>query len=94
MQKARYRYIAFHLDREVSREPLMNAIKARRGEMRAWLTYFDGEYGILKCGWLDKERAIELLRSIESIGNNEVKIETIRTSGTIKKVKKIIGKYP
>ncbi len=87
----RKRYIAFHLDGDTSKKPLIEAIKKRDFDEIPWLIYFDGEYGILRCGHLEKEKAIDLLRSIKRVGDNKVKIETIATSGTIKKIKEKIG---
>lgn len=88
----RKRYIAFHLEGNASKKSLIEAIKKKDFDELPWLVYFDGEYGILRCGHLEKEKAIDLLRSIKRIGDNKVKIETIATSGTIKKMKGKIGK--
>ena len=52
-------------------------------DMGIMLIRFDGNQGIIKCDHFDKENVIILLRSIKEIANQDVKIETIATSGTI-----------
>ena len=54
------------------------------------LIRFDGTNGILKCNHIEKEHAIELLTSIQSIASNKVNISTIATSGTIRALVKNI----
>ena len=53
-------------------------------EMRVFLIRFDGKKGIVRCGHIEKENTIELLRSITAISDKDVIIETLGTSGTIK----------
>ena len=53
-------------------------------EMRVYLIRFDGETGIVRCGHIEKENTIKLLRSITAISDKDVIIETVGTSGTIK----------
>ena len=59
--------------------------KGREGkEINAFLTRFDGKYGIVRCSHFNKEYTIELLSSIKSISGKSVDIKTLGTSGTIK----------
>lgn len=60
-------------------------IKDKDGkEINAFLTRFDGKYGIVRCRHFHKDNVIELLNSIKSISGNSVDIKTLGTSGTIK----------
>jgi len=52
--------------------------------MRIYLTRFDGEKGIVRCSHVEKENTIRLLKSIDMISNQNVTVETLGTSGTIK----------
>jgi len=52
-------------------------------ERGAWVVHFDGTTGILKCHYQEKDHAIDLLRSLKTIGATPVAITTIATSGTI-----------
>jgi len=47
---------------------------------------FNGEKGIVRCSHTQKEDIIKILNSITSISGKKVKIETVGTSGTIKKL--------
>jgi RNase P/RNase MRP subunit POP5 len=53
-------------------------------EMGVHLVRFDGRIGIIKCNHIEKENTIKLLKSINEVSSQKVKIETIGTSGTIK----------
>ena len=99
VREFRKRYVAFKIDapREVQRWELIGAVQrmadsmgmAGDGVARPWLTAYRDNRGILRCSHTDKEKAIQLLTSINEIGEERmpVKIETIVTSGTIKKEK-------
>ena len=54
----------------------------RRIDERAKIIYFDDRFAVIRCRHWYKERIIEFLK--------ERNIETYRTTGTIKKAKKII----
>jgi RNase P/RNase MRP subunit POP5 len=58
--------------------------------IKPWLTIFEENKGILRCAHTSKQEAVELLTSIRRVGkeNMPVRIETLGTSGTIKKAKK------
>jgi RNase P/RNase MRP subunit POP5 len=49
-----------------------------------FLIRFDQGKGIVKCNHIEKENTIKLLKSIKKISSNNVDIETLGTSGTIK----------
>ena len=98
-RKKRHRYVGFVIrepDRALSREEVKKAIRDksleifgnRAKEIGLRLTRFNGREGIVHCYHLYKDDVIGLLRSIERIGNQRVKIETIGTSGTIKSLNK------
>lgn len=53
-------------------------------EMGIRLIRFDERTGIIKCNHIEKENTIKLLKSIDKVSSQKVKIETIGTSGTIK----------
>jgi RNase P/RNase MRP subunit POP5 len=55
-------------------------------DMGCWLVRFQRASGIIKCSFREKETVILLLRSLKSIGSNQVEIITERTSGTIRGV--------
>ncbi len=61
----------------------------QENEGRPWLTAFQDNRGILRCSHTEKDIAIEMLKSVTEIGEErlEVTIETLVTSGTIKKAK-------
>ena len=53
-------------------------------ELGIYLVRFDDKKGIVRCKHTDKENIIKLLKSIKKISNENVEIETLGTSGTIK----------
>jgi len=91
----RNRYIVFEIEGEgpFSLRNLIDAVgegATEKGaeEMRLRIVLLEGRKGILRCSHLWKEEAIELLRSIETIGGKRVKVRTLGTSGTIRKAKR------
>ena len=83
----RKRYIVF----KVSGSPLsrkeMIAIINRMGRMhgvRMNLTVFQGNRGIILVSHRDKEKAVKAM----NFDDKGLKVETVKTSGTIKKAKK------
>jgi len=102
VREIRKRYIAFSIDapRNIERWELIGALQngamemgmAGEGQARPWLTVYKDNRGIMRCAHVDKEKAIELLQSVTEIGEAKtpVKIETIVTSGTIRKAKESI----
>jgi len=98
--KKRHRYIGFSLksDNNISKASFINEIKKQcklkleqdSSKIGLRLIKFDEKFGIIKCNHLQKENVIKLLNSIKKIGNYEVDICTIATSGT---VRSLIKKY-
>jgi RNase P/RNase MRP subunit POP5 len=96
-KKPRKRYIAFRITApcRISRKEFISAIRKNVQEkdqwerVEPWLTVFENNEGILRCVHTAKDEALEILASIENIGseNVKVKVETLGTSGTIKKAK-------
>lgn len=95
----RKRYIIFRVnaERTLSRKDLEKAIlssfrmKGPIQSIRPKLISFDGEVGILSCLHTGKEGAIEVLTAITHVGDMDVKIETVKTSGTIRKARAVIN---
>lgn len=95
----RRRYIVFTIDapRNIERWELikeLQRVSSRMGldqnnEERPWLTTFQDNRGILRCGHTDKDTAIEMLNGITEIGEERLKVSvtTLKTSGTIRKAK-------
>lgn len=89
----RRRYIAFRIEnpshRFFSRSEVISALNSTASARRIkapLLTVFDAQHslGIVRVRHTEKEKAIELLNTIKKIGGREVKVVTLRTSGTIK----------
>ncbi|KYK29642.1 MAG: hypothetical protein AYK23_01540 [Candidatus Proteinoplasmatales archaeon SG8-5] len=100
VKEFRRRYILFEVEapRVLERWELIKALQRRASQMgfdnyeegRPWLTAFNDNRGILRCSHTDKDKAIELLTSITEVGEDDelkVVVRTLKTSGTIKKVK-------
>ena len=88
----RKRYIVFRVHgKRLTRKEIISLINRRGREygVRITLTVFEGDRGIVLVSHLLKDRAIEAM-NFESDG---ISVETIKTSGTIKKAKKIMEKY-
>lgn len=81
----RVRYVAFKnsikTDRKEMNHILYSLLKEKNISFR--LTIFDGEYGIIKIKHWDKNKILESL-------NESSEIMTLKTSGTIKKAKKML----
>ena len=98
--KHRRRYIGFYIDKldkknVVKKFDLINEIKNKCDEiykskprlMGIFLINFDGYKGIIKCNHIKKEETIKILNSINKLSDITVKIITVGTSGTLKKLK-------
>ena len=79
-KKGRHRYILFAVN--TKKEEVIKKIK--KAPIKIKLAFYNGEYGIIKCSHIEKQEAINFL-------NNYCKFKTIKTSGTIKKLKKLIA---
>jgi RNase P/RNase MRP subunit POP5 len=82
----RRRYIVFEVHGgEVEWSDLVDALReAKKRGLNLYLIAFDGRYGIVRCPHLQKEDAIDYLRSIRNLGGSSVEVSTHLTSGTIK----------
>ena len=97
--RERKRYVGFRVaveegpppDRRVMVEALDSASRAVHLSDRKRLTVFTGEMGIAKCSHLELEPMVRALTSIDLIGGRSATVETLITSGTIKKVKAHLG---
>lgn len=78
----RNRYILFIAEGGESKN-IVSALN--KSKIRLRLILYNGKYGIVKCKHTDKEEAIKFLNSIKI---NEMFIKTLKTSGTIKKLKR------
>ncbi len=89
----RWRYIAFAIgcDSEVQRGDFLNAlmINARGTQLGGAfrITVFENNFGILKVPHTLKDEAIRVLKSVEHVKSSECKVDTLKTSGTIKTLK-------
>jgi len=89
----RKRYIGFFIsEKDIRKKELIEEIKNKSlllfgKDARSkgfFLLKIEDNYGILRCKHTEKENAIKMLNSIDKIGFEKVKINTIGTSGTIK----------
>lgn len=95
----RKRYIVFRVDAEraISRrdfeQALLLSFRSRRSlqSVRPKLIHFDGKAGILRCLHKGKERAIEILTATTRVADTDVKVETVKTSGTIRKARTVVN---
>jgi RNase P/RNase MRP subunit POP5 len=53
-------------------------------ELGLWVVQFDGNTGIIKCNYTEKEHTIQLLQSLKKIRSQSVIFTTYATSGTIR----------
>ena len=86
----RVRYILFQVTGgRASRRQLNERLKVIGSSHIPHLTVYDGGYGIVKCRHNQKDDVIAFLQSLDWVGHesNKIKIETIKTSGTIKTLK-------
>lgn len=92
----RQRYIVFIIvDGKTDRKEMISAIRERFSKedydrIEPWLTVFKRDRGIIRCKHTAKGEVIEILNDIQVGGG---KVETVITSGTIKKAKKRLGEY-
>jgi RNase P/RNase MRP subunit POP5 len=94
MRRNRYRYIALRVQGSgIGKEDIITALNrlpiaesgGRQDRLdRLWLVHLKDDFALVRCGHLQKDRAIELLNGIESIGGKKVAVNTLGTSGTIK----------
>lgn len=95
----RRRYVGFRVAMErgapPDRQAMVEALDAAadgaglRRDRR--LTIFSGELGIARCGHTEVAAMTEALRGIRTVDGRGARVETLVTSGTIKKVKGHLG---
>jgi len=89
----RWRYIAFEIvgSEPVARNDFLDALlkTARTSAVgdRFRITVFEGDFGIVKVPHKLKEDMVDALRAIGEVGDSKCRVETLRTSGTIKTLK-------
>lgn len=92
--RGKWRYIAFSVEADgpISRRDLVGALlDAGRGSPIGdsfRLTVFERDIGILKVPHIRKDDAITLIRSVSTVRGVPCKLEPLKTSGTIRKLKK------
>jgi len=93
VERGKWRYIAFRVDsgRQINRRDLVGALLERgRGTPIGdsfRLTVYERGVGMLRVPHKMKDHAIDLLRSVDSVRGTECKVTTLKTSGTIRKLK-------
>jgi len=100
--KIRQRYIGFKIksnnktpiksfiQKEIQRQ-CKSILNKESKEMGIKIIRINGNIGIIKCNHVEKNNVIMLLKSINKIGSQDVNINTIATSGTIRSlINKII----
>ena len=98
-RRPRKRYIGFRVEAErgppVERTAMVDALDTatRRADLpdRRRLTVFTGDVGIVRCDQGEREAMIAALASIDRLDGRPARVETLVTSGTIKKVKGHLG---
>lgn len=98
-ERVRKRYVGFRVDVEdgsvPDRKAMVEAMDAANRAMdlqdRRRLTVFTGRLGIAKCDHTELEAMVQALTSIDTVGGLPARVETLVTSGTIKKVKAHLG---
>lgn len=91
----KWRYIAFRVTEGgpfARRDFLTSLIQGARGtsmDNSFRITVYEPEVAILKVPHMLKEDAISLLSSIDRVAGRPCRVETMRTSGTIKTLKEM-----
>jgi RNase P/RNase MRP subunit POP5 len=92
----RRRYIGFYIKKSekinITKRKLINEIKNKSFDLfkqnlndsGIYIIKFDGNIGIIRCNQMNKDKTIQILKSITKISSNDIEIDTIGTSGTIK----------
>ncbi len=82
-KRGRYRYIIFRGEGIKKRE-IYNLMKS--SGMKLKMAFYQGNYFIIKCRHLDKENVLDYFNT-----RGKGKLKSIKTSGTIKKLKRYIN---
>lgn len=89
----RWRYIAFAIegDAKVLRRDFLGALMLASKDTPVAnsfrITVFEGDFGILKVPHYLKDDAIKMLRSVDAVKGASCRVETLKTSGTIRTLK-------
>jgi RNase P/RNase MRP subunit POP5 len=92
----RNRYIAFRVEggKDIQTGEVIRALREASHhlpeEARPWLVHLRNELGVVRVSHLHKDTAIPLLQAIKTVGDRDVKLHTLGTSGTIRQA---IRKY-
>jgi len=81
----RNRYILF-IAEGGEKKSIVSALN--KGKIKLRLILYNGKHGIVRCKHTDKEKAIKFLNELKIDG---ICIKTLKTSGTIKKLKKYLN---
>ncbi|HEC75862.1 MAG TPA: hypothetical protein ENI33_01210 [Thermoplasmatales archaeon] len=81
----RNRYILF-IAEGGEKKNIVSALN--KGKIKLRLILYNGKHGIVKCKHTDKEEAVKFLNRLKI---NGMPIKTLKTSGTIKKLKRHIN---
>jgi RNase P/RNase MRP subunit POP5 len=100
VERGKWRYIAFRVDagRQVTRRDIVGTLieKGRTTPLgdSFRLTVFERDIGILKVPHTMKDLTIEVLRSVNTVRGGTCTLTTLKTSGTIRKLKEEYLKDP
>lgn len=85
----RFRYVVFRIGGSgpFSEVQMLDALDVALPGISYRLVEFSGSYGIMRCSNIDKEDAISALNSIREISGRAATVQTIGTSGTIRKAR-------
>lgn len=84
-KRGRWRYILFTVEGAGERDVLSSL---RQHMPHVKLVFYDGTYGMVRCPHTEKDDVISRLNRLEICGQ---RVTTLKTSGTIKKLKRYIG---
>ncbi len=97
----RFRYIAFRIDggRDLQTGEVIRALSEASQnhprEARPRLVHLRSGEGVVRVSHLHRDAAVPLLRSLRTVGEREVRVLTLGTSGTIRKaIQKYLGRAP
>jgi len=83
----RRRYIGFKItdikDKTILKSDLIDEFR-KQNKKDLYVVRFNGEAGIVRCSHMQKDNSINFLKNLKKINNQNVKIDTLGTSGTIK----------
>jgi len=91
--RPRSRYVAFAVrgGEPVGRADVLEILRtaaASAGGERPWLVLWEGDRGLVRCAHTAKETTIALLRGISEVGGRTVAVETLGTSGTVRRARR------